>query len=451
MWRSRGAFDKGREAMMTTATAAPTATEISRAVALNPGRTPAPTEACLERIAEREPEIGAWTYLDPDYARRQAASVVAGPLAGVPIGIKDIFATSDMPTENGSHLHAGRRPEADAAVVERLRAAGAVIMGKTVTTEFATFEPGKTRNPHDPGRTPGGSSSGSAAAVAAGMVPLALGSQTNGSVIRPASFCGVWGFKPSFGLISRRGMTLQAPSVDHVGVFARSLEDIALVADILIGHDPSDPATRPMARPGLRDGLAAGSKTRPRLALIETPVWAEAEPSTRAAFAALAERLGIEAVALPPAFDGAIEVHRQISWAELAHHLAPEYRAGPGGLSDRLRAMIEAGQSVSAPAYLAALEAMRALRRAIGDLFADYDAHLTPAATGEAPQGLESTGSPVFCTIWTLLGTPALSLPLLTGPAGLPLGVQLVGPRGGDAALLATAAWLEGAEAERRR
>ena len=420
-----------------------TATAIAAQVAADPRQASAVTEACLARIDAIEDAVQAWTFLDPDHVRRQASAITAGTLAGVPVGIKDIFATSDMPTENGSHLHAGRRPEADAAVVERLRAAGAVIMGKTVTTEFATFEPGKTRNPHDPTRTPGGSSSGSAAAVAAGMVPIALGSQTNGSVIRPASYCGVYGFKPSFGLISRHGMTLQSPSCDQVGVFARSLEDTALAADVLIGHDPSDPATRPMARSDLRDGLARGRQTPPRLALIETPVWGEAEPATQAAFRTLAEKLGIETLALSDSFDEAVEAHRKITWAELAHHLDPEYRAGPGGLSDRLRGMIEAGQAVSAPDYLAARAAMRALQEQIASVFADYDAIVTPGATGEAAEGHGSTGSPIFCTIWTLLGTPALSLPLLTGPAGMPLGVQLVGRRGSDGALLATAAWLE--------
>ena len=409
------------------------------------------TARCLARIAERDGEIEAWAFLDPGHARAEAAALdraaadgdVPGPLFGVPVGIKDIFATADMPTENGTHLHAGRRPEADAAVVERLRAAGAVIMGKTVTTEFATFEPGKTKNPHDPTRTPGGSSSGSAAAVAAGMVPLALGSQTNGSVIRPASYCGIHGFKPSFGLISRRGMTLQAPTVDHVGMFARSLADIATLADVLIGHDPSDPATRPMAAPRLAEALRQGRPAAPRLGFVPGPTWAEAEPATRTVFQALAERLGAAELALPEGFSAAIEVHRKITFAELAHHLAPEYRAGPGGLSDRLRAMIEAGHAVAAPDYLAALEARAALIRSMEPVFAEYDALLTPASTGEAPSGLGSTGSPLFCTVWTLLGTPALSLPLLTGPAGMPLGVQLVGRRGGDAGLLATAAWLE--------
>ena len=217
-------------------------------------------EACLARIAEADPAIEAWTYLDPEHARTQARARDAdrregraiGPLHGLPIGIKDIFDTADMPTEDGTVLHAGRTPAHDAAAVAMLRAAGAVILGKTVTTECATYTPGKTRNPHNPEHTPGGSSSGSAAAVAAGMVPLALGSQTNGSVIRPAAFCGVYGFKPTHGLIPRSGVLKLSRTLDHVGVFARSIEDVALICEALVGYDPADPDTRPRARPPLQ-------------------------------------------------------------------------------------------------------------------------------------------------------------------------------------------------------
>lgn len=401
----------------------------------------------LERIEALEPEIRAWAFLDPAHARAMAQALDAGgrrgPLFGIPIGIKDIFDTADMPTENGSRLHAGRQPSSDASAVERLRAAGALVIGKTVTTEFATFTPGKTRNPHDTARTPGGSSSGSAAAVAAGMVPLAIGSQTNGSIIRPASFCGVFGFKPSFGLIGRRGMTLQSPSVDHVGLFANSLRDIALLAEVLAGHDPGDAASRPIATPPFSAVLAGGLAVPPRLAFVPGPTWEAAEPWTREAFTTLARRLGAAELALPPAFADAVELHRLISWAELAHCLAREYAAGPGGLSERLRSMIEGGQAVPATRYLEALDARRGLIAAITGLFADYDAIVTPAAPGEAPLGLESTGSPLFCTLWSLLGTPAISLPLLTGPNGMPVGVQLVGAPGGDTRLLAVSKWVE--------
>ena len=242
------------------------------------------TEACLDRIAAEEPRVHAWAYLDPELTRAQARRCdearqlgrPQGPLHGVPVGIKDIIDTRDMPTENGTPLHAGRRPTRDAAVVERLRAAGAVILGKTVTTELAVYHPGKTRNPHDPERTPGGSSSGSAAAVAAGMVPLAVGSQTNGSVIRPASYCGVFAFKPSHGLISRFGVLAQSRPLDHIGVFARTLEDLALIADALIGFDARDRDTRLEAAPRLLEAVRQDWPLTPDLALVKSPVWDQA-------------------------------------------------------------------------------------------------------------------------------------------------------------------------------
>ncbi len=411
------------------------------------------TEACLAIVAERESELRAWAFIDPAYGRQQArarmdeaaARGACGRLFGVPVGVKDIFDTADMPTANGTVLHAGRQPATDSAVAERLRAAGAVLLGKTVTTEFAAFTPGPTRNPNDPNRTPGGSSSGSAAAVAAGMVPLAIGSQTNGSVIRPASYCGVHGFKPSFGLISRRGMTLQSPTVDHVGVFARRLADVALLVEVLAGHDGTDPAMRPRATPPLVAAALAGRTSAPRLALIDGFAWETPEPSTLAVFAQIAQALPgvVDRAALPAGFEAAKDVHQRISWAELAHELADLHAAHPGGLSDGLRDMVEWGQRLEAGSYLAALAERRRLQAAILPLFERFDAILTPAAAGEAPVGLGSTGSPGFCTLWSLLGTPAVSLPLRSGPSGMPLGVQLVGRHSEDARLLATAAWLE--------
>lgn len=411
------------------------------------------TDACLDVVAAREPELLAWAFIDPAYCRRQARTLIdglakgqtPGRLLGVPVGVKDIFATADMPTANGTALHAGRQPAADSAVVERLRAAGAIVLGKTVTTELAAFTPGPTRNPHDPTRTPGGSSSGSAAAVAANMVPLAIGSQTNGSVIRPASYCGVYGFKPSFGLISRRGMTLQSPTVDHVGVFARRLADAALLVEVLAGYDSADPAMRHRATPPLVAAALAGRTRAPRLALIDDFAWETPGPSTLAVFDEIARALAgvVDRTELPPGFAAAKDVHQSISWAELAHELADLHAAHPEGLSDGLRAMIEWGQRLGAGAYLAALAERRRLQAAVLPLFDEFDAILTPAAAGEAPVGLGSTGSPGFCTLWSLLGTPAVCLPLRHGPSGMPLGVQLVGRLGEDAKLLATAAWLE--------
>lgn len=411
-------------------------------------------EACLARIDKDEPRIGAWTFLDAAHVRAQADRLDAekragrplGPLFGLPVAVKDIIDTADMPTENGSALCAGRRPRRDAWVVSRLRAAGAVLMGKTVTTEFACFRPGKTRNPHDPNRTPGGSSSGSAAAVAAGMVPLALGSQTNGSVIRPASFCGVFGFKPSYGLIPRKGVLTTSSTLDHLGGFARSLPDVALLAEVLAGHDPDDPATAPVATPPLRAAAGRPPPVAPRCAFVQGPTWEQAEPTTREAFAELADALGARLVAvdLGPGFAQAVEDHRAIWTAELAHELRHLHERGREAMSAELLALIDHGRALGAQRYLDARSARVRYREALAALLEEHDAIVTPAAPGEAPLGLDATGSPAFCTLWTLTGLPALSLPILTGPNGLPLGCQLVGGPGEDARLLPVAHWLLG-------
>jgi Asp-tRNA(Asn)/Glu-tRNA(Gln) amidotransferase A subunit family amidase len=410
------------------------------------------TEACLARIAADEPRVQAWAFLDPELARAQARRCddarrlgrPQGPLHGIPVGVKDIIDSRDMPTENGTVLHAGRQPTRDAAVVERLRGAGAVVLGKTVTTELAVYHPGKTRNPHDPERTPGGSSSGSAAAVAAGMVPLAIGTQTNGSVIRPASYCGVFGFKPSHGLISRFGVLIQSPPLDHIGVFARTVEDLALIAEPLIGFDARDRATRLEAPPRLLELASQDWPVLPDLALVKSPVWDQAEDDLKAAFAELAEALGprITEVDLPEAFKAAHDLHGLIMSVDLARSFAAEYERGRHQLSERLRGIIEDGRRALAIDYARALDLVPALRDSLDPLFSRYDMIVTPATTGQAPRGLESTGSPTFCTIWTLLGMPAVTLPLLAGADGMPIGVQLVGRFGDDARVLRTARWL---------
>ncbi|OGL61649.1 MAG: glutamyl-tRNA amidotransferase [Candidatus Tectomicrobia bacterium RIFCSPLOWO2_12_FULL_69_37] len=411
--------------------------------------------ACLERIASLEERVGAWAFLDRELALAQAREAdlarregkALGSLHGVPVGVKDIFDTKDMPTEDGTVLHSGHRPDADATAVALLRQAGAVILGKTVTTELAVYSPGKTRNPHDPERTPGGSSSGSAAAVAAHMVPVAIGTQTNGSTIRPASFCGVYGFKPSHGLIPRHRMLQQSRPLDHVGVFGRTIEDVALAAEAMMAYDENDPDTRPRARPSLVQTAAGEPPVPPRLAFIKTPVWEQAEEDTKAAFAELMAHLGegAEEVQLPGVFNNAVEWHRTIFHADLARSFEREYAQGKEKLSPVLREMIEHGQKVLAVDYNRAVENRALLVRILDEIFKWYDAVLTPAAPGEAPQGLGSTGSPVFCTLWTLCGMPAVSVPLLEGSSGMPMGAQLVAPKGGDARLLQTARWLVGA------
>ena len=407
--------------------------------------------ACLDRIRAVEPRIQAWTFLEPERALAQAQDrdralgerTFLGPLHGLPVGIKDIFDTADMPTENGTVLHAGRQPAEDAMAVTLLRAAGAVIVGKTVTTELAVYSPGKTRNPHDPAHTPGGSSSGSAAAVAAGMVPLAIGSQTNGSVIRPAAYCGVVGFKPTFGLISRVGALRQSPHLDQVGVFARTVEDAALLAHTLMVYDARDPAMRRQSLPRFIESANQDPPSCPCLAFVKTPFWDAADPDARRRFSEFAAHLGCaEEVALPPPFAEVVDLHRTIMEADLAYSFDVEYRRSKGQLSDILRTMIERGQRTLAVDYTRAVERVPGLIQAMEAVFARYDAILTPATTGEAPRGLTSTGSPIFCTTWTLCGVPTITLPLLHGSRGLPLGVQLVGRRGDDARLLRTARWL---------
>jgi Asp-tRNA(Asn)/Glu-tRNA(Gln) amidotransferase A subunit family amidase len=331
-------------------------------------------------------------------------------------------------------------------VVAMLRAAGAVIMGKTVTTEFATYTPGKTRNPHNAVHTPGGSSSGSAAAVAAGMVPLALGSQTNGSVIRPASFCGVYGFKPTHGLIPRHGVFTLSRTLDTIGVFARTLDDIALLGEQLIGYDERDPDSRPRARVPLRELAAEELPLPPMFAFVKTARWNRADEDTKAAFAELAGVLGdrVEEIELVQSED-AFGWHRLIMEAEMAASLDHEWERGRDRLSDALRVQLGRGREVRALDYQLARARAARFTEGFAELFEQrYDAILTPAAPGEAPRGLESTGDPSFCTLWTLAGMPAITLPLMQGANGLPIGVQLVGPRHGDARLLRTARWLGG-------
>ncbi len=409
-------------------------------------------EECLARVREAEETVQAWQFLDPEYALKQARvrdqerseGKSIGPLHGVPVGIKDIIDTGDMPTEDGTVLHAGRTPADDATVVSMLRAAGAVIMGKTVTTECATYAPGKTHNPHNPEHTPGGSSSGSAAAVAAGMVPLALGSQTNGSVIRPAAFCGVYGFKPTHGLVSRHGVLRLSRTLDQMGVFARTIDDIALACEVIVGGDENDPDTRPRARIPFQEIAAEEPPLPPLIAFIKTPLWERTDTDTREAFAELIEVLGdrVVEVDLPDIALDALKLHQTIMEAEMAAALVAEYEQGREQLSEALRAQLERGRAITAFDYQTALARIPLLIDGFDELFSRCDAILTPAVAGTAPKGLASTGDPSFCTLWTLCGMPAVSLPLLQGDNGLPLGAQLVGQRSRDARLLRTARWL---------
>ena len=409
------------------------------------------TGACLDRIAEVDGQVHAFAQLDPEEALSQARALderrrnghSLGALHGVPVAIKDIFDTADYKTECGSPLLKGRQPMRDATAVSRLRAAGAVIIGKTVSTEFAYFHPGPTRNPRDLDRTPGGSSSGSAAAVAAGMVPLAIGSQTNGSMIRPASYCGVYGVKPTHGLLSRaRSLTLSR-ALDHVGVFARTLADSALILEVLAGYDADDPDTRPLAAPAFLDTLAGEPPLPPQFAFVRTPVWDQADPDTRAAFEALAGELGeaVTTVDLPPPYAAAWDDHRVIMATDMAHNLGGIIARGPDQASQQVRDFVAEGRQINAVRYLEARDAAGRYAAGLAAIFDRYEAILTPATTGVAPVGT-ATGNPAFCSLWTLTGLPAVTLPLLAGEGGMPLGVQLVGPAGDDGRLLRTANWL---------
>jgi Asp-tRNA(Asn)/Glu-tRNA(Gln) amidotransferase A subunit family amidase len=410
-------------------------------------------EACLSHIRAVDDNVEAWAFLDPEYALTQARALdqhrlegkPTGPLHGVPIAIKDIFDTADMPTEYGSPIHAGRTPSRDATAVALLRGAGAVIMGKAVTTEFAFLNPGKTRNPHNREHTPGGSSSGSAAAVAAHMVPLAIGSQTAGSTIRPAAYCGVIGFKPSHGLISRHRVSPLSRTLDHVGLFARTIDDIALLAEQLVAYDENDADTRPSARIPFSTISAQEPPLAPMFAFIKTPMWQRADDDSKEGFAEIVEQLGaqVEEVELFPSAQEAWQWHQTIMGAEVAHNFEREWQTSRSLLSEQLRAQIERGHEVRAMDYQRALQQIAPLHDRFVELFEQrYDAILTPAAPSAAPKGLTSTGDPSFCTLWTLCGMPCITLPLLQNSEALPIGVQLVGPRGGDARLLRTARWL---------
>jgi amidase len=394
------------------------------------------TRACLDRAAERA-DVKAWIWLDPEQALAQARDADRagrpGLLAGLPIGVKDIIDTVDMPTGHGSPIYQGNRPFADAACVALLRIAGATIMGKSVTTEFANRFPGATVHPHNPAHTPGGSSSGSAAAVADFQVPAALGTQTGGSTIRPAAFCGVVGYKATFGELSRSGIKLQCHNLDTLGILCRSLDDL----------------------PSLRAALIAGplhqidhTAAAPRIGLCRTPAWERADAPTQALIEASASRLAgagarVTEVNFAPQFANILEHHRRIFAFEAARNYAYEYEQHNELVSQVLRdTLLTPGRELPLSAYVEAIETAEAFRGHIDDIFADVDVLLTPSAAGEAPEGFGSTGDPSFNSIWTLAWTPCLTLPAGNGPKGLPLGIQFVGPRNRDEALFDAAAWV---------
>ncbi len=406
--------------------------------------------ACEARAAECEPWLHAFAHRP-----RDLPAPAGGAFAGLPFGVKDIIDTADMPTENGALADRGRVPERDAWVVERLRSLGGVVFGKTVTTEYAWRHPGATVNPHDRAHTPGGSSSGSAAAVAAGIVPLALGTQTVGSVIRPAAYCGVVGLKPSFGAIPRTGIHPLSGSLDHVGLFARTVEDVAWALGLLAAASDGDPHGAPLPAfsvdpaAGLRDALP-GAEPPPRLALLRTDRWDSVEAPQREALEHAAARLRasgaqVHELMLPDGFAGMWSWTQTLLSVEAAAIHRDRIARVPDRVSATLQALASLGTHLPAGDYVEALGQQRALRFRLGEVLSGFDAVLTVPATGAAPRGLDLTGDASLCAPWTFLGVPAVTLPAAAATGGLPLGIQLVGRHREDLRLLRTAAWAEAA------
>jgi len=413
-----------------------TATEIVEAIGAGRTTCEAVVRACLERIRAREPEVHAWAHIDFDAAlnaaRTSDKSRKGGPFAGVPFGVKDIVDTFDMPTEWGTPIHKGRQPERDAACVALSRKAGGVLLGKTVTTEFANLHPGPTRNPRDLTRTPAGSSSGSAAAVADFMVPIAIGTQTTGSTIRPASFCGVFGYRPTWGEHRMHGVMEASGSLDTLGILARSVADIALYRDALLGIPPQP--MEKLSRP-------------PHISLCKSHIWDQFEPTTRALAEDALARLGragakISEFAMPDDFARLNEAHRSISSFEFARTFTFEIENHWDEISDTLRGgRLHDGINGSFERYIEAKRIADECRNKLDTLWGDIDVLLTPAAFGEAPKGFAAfAGVPLF-QIWTTLHVPALSIPVFKGPAGLPIGAQLIAKRHDDRRLFACAQW----------
>jgi len=411
---------------------------IAAAVARRELSVQAVAQACLERIAQAEPQVRAWAHLDAQQALAAARELdrlgPQGPLAGVPIGVKDLMDTADMPTGYGSPIYAGYRPGTDAACVAQCRAAGALVVGKTVSTEFATFHPGPTRNPRAPAdrpHTPGGSSSGSAAAVAAGMVPLAFGTQTAGSIVRPAAYCGVVGYKPTHGLLPLAGVKALAPSLDTVGVLARSVDDAAFFVGALARCDLQRPAA-----------------ARLRVGLCRTPHWDRASPDARRAFddaARLLERGGAAVADFdePQAWDGLTQAQIDIMGSEALAAFAPERRTHAAQFSTAFADFLAAAQAVDGTRLAAAQRLADRARAGLAAVFESFDVLVAPSAEGEAPAGIEATGNPVFNRMWTLLGVPCVHVPLGAGAQGMPVGVTVIGARWADAQALGAADQLQ--------
>ena len=407
----------------------------------------------IERIKKFEKDVKAWAHFDKKELLEKAAEAdeykksgkPLGSLHGLPVAVKDIIGTLDMPTECGTVLRKKMTGAQDAEIVNLLKIAGAIVMGKTETTELAYFHPGKTKNPHDYSRTPGGSSSGSAAAVAAHMAPLSIGSQTNGSVIRPASYCGVVGYKPSYGLISRSGVLRQSDKLDHIGVFGKSVEDVALLAKTLIKKDLYDESTIHYSADEMLDICKRDPIFEPKFIFYKTKSWKKIDKVSQKSFEFLIKtfKKNIEVFDTPSYFDNIPQYHKIIHETDMANNFQAYYKKSKKKLSKEMIKAIERGLKYSAKEYAEAIDFMKQSYQSYKEVFEDYHGVLSPATTGVADKGLKSTGSPEFCTTWTYMGVPSISLPLLTGTNDLPLGVQLIGDKFDDLRFLGIANWLE--------
>ena len=407
----------------------------------------------IERIGKFEKDVKAWSHFNKKLLLEKAAEAdehrisgkPLGLLHGLPVAVKDIIGTLDMPTECGTTIRKKMTASQDSEVVNLLKIAGAIIMGKTETTELAYFHPGKTTNPHDYKRTPGGSSSGSAAAVAAYMAPLSIGSQTNGSTIRPASYCGVVGYKPSYGLISRYGILKQSDKLDQVGIFGKSVEDVALLAKVLIKKDLFDPSTIHYSTEDMIDVCRKGPLFDPKFIFYKTKNWKNLDKESQESFEIFIKtfKKNIEVFDTPSYFDDIPKYHKIIHETDMANNFQLYYKKYKKKLSKEMVSAIERGLKYSAKEYAEAIDFMKRSYESYKEVFEDFHGVLTPSSSGVAPKGLKSTGSPEFSTIWTYMGLPSISLPLLIGANNLPLGIQLVGDKLDDLRFLGVANWLE--------
>lgn len=430
-----------------------TATEAAGYIASGQLKSVQLVQSCLNHIAGTDGAIHAWAHLDPEAALAQAAAcdalrqkgLATGPLHGIPVALKDIIETRDMPTQRGTAIFKGRQSETDARIVEMLREAGAVIMGKTVTTELAFVHANETRNPHNAKHSPGGSSSGSAAAVAAGHVPLAIGTQTNGSVIRPASFCGTFGFKPTRGMIPRTGVLQTSVTLDQIGTFARTLEDAAFLADAIAGYDQRDPESFAHARANMTKGARDDAPVDPDFAWFNLPFNDRLSEAAHEGLEGVMEIMDARVTRMDPAdqLSNLVAVQARIHEYEIAQHQAEVFDNHWDMISDTLKPIITRARQISTTEYEDALAVKASAEAFFDDFFIEFDAIIAPAAAGEAPLFGNGTGDPIFCTLWTLAGLPCVTLPLMVGETGLPIGVQLIGPAKKDDRLLRTARWLQ--------